>query len=93
VPGAGGQADQAAAQVTAAGAAWGAFGAPIAWGEALAKFLGQLLDRKTWIRFGEIIGGLVLGLGGLIVLAKALGADSAVAGVAGKVAPIAALAA
>jgi len=77
----------------AAGAAWGAFGAPIAWGEALAKFLGQLLDRKTWIRFGEIIGGLVLGLGGLIVLAKALGADSAVAGVAGKVAPIAALAA
>lgn len=76
-----------------AGAAWGAFGAPIAWGEALAKFLGQLLDRKTWIRFGEIIGGLVLGLGGLIVLAKALGADSAVAGVAGKVAPIAALAA
>jgi hypothetical protein len=68
----------------------GAVTAPLGWGEAIAKFLGKLLDRQTWIRFAEILGGLVLGIGGLIVLAHALGADQAVAGVAGKLAPLAA---
>jgi hypothetical protein len=61
---------------------------PLAWGAALAKFLATIADRGFWIRVLEIVGGLLLGFGGLVMLAKASGAGDAVAGVAAKAAPL-----
>jgi hypothetical protein len=63
---------------------------PLKWGEALAKFLQTLGERSTWIRAAEIIAGLLLGFGGLVMLAKASGAVASVGRVAGKAAALAA---
>lgn len=55
------------------GDALGVITTPISWGESLAKFLGALMDRSTWIRVAEILGGLALGIGALYMLARQAG--------------------
>jgi len=76
VAGAGGG-DLGSGIVDAGKSALGFVTAPISWGEALAKFLGKLLDRQTWIRALEILGGLALGIGGLFLLGRILVAEQA----------------
>jgi hypothetical protein len=45
--------------------------------ESVASFLGTLGDRSTWIRIGEVVAGLALGIGGLFLLGRILIAEQA----------------
>jgi hypothetical protein len=51
----------------------GAVTAPIRWTEAVVHLIGKLLDPKFWLRALEVVGGIVLVLLGLYLLARQVG--------------------
>jgi hypothetical protein len=61
------------AVVSGVGSVVGAVTAPVKWTEAVAHFLGKLTDPKFWLRALEVVGGIVLVLLGLYLLARNVG--------------------